>query len=75
MAVKDPTTGGGGQLPPQTRRSLAFSAAGGGFGGALLAIIVAKILQGPCCYQCSAPASAAAVSTAQASVAQVLPAN
>jgi hypothetical protein len=24
-------------------------AAGGGFGGALLAIIVAKILSGPCC--------------------------
>ena len=37
-------------LPPQ--RSMALYAAGGGFGGALLAIIVAKILSGPCCCWC-----------------------
>jgi hypothetical protein len=35
-------------LPPQTRR-IAMYSAGGGFGGALLAIVVAKILAGPCC--------------------------
>ena len=28
---------------------MALYAAGGGFGGALLAIIIAKILAGPCC--------------------------
>jgi len=53
-------------LPPQTR-TIAFSAAGGGFGGALLAILVAKLLQGPCCcapdnvravYEASEPQSA-----------------
>jgi hypothetical protein len=37
-----------GHLPPQSR-SMALYAAGGGFGGALLAIVVAKILAGPCC--------------------------
>jgi hypothetical protein len=37
---------------------LIYSSAGGGFGGALLAIIIAKILQGPCC--CVAPAQTAA---------------
>lgn len=43
---------------------IAFSAAGGGFGGALLAILVAKILQGPCCC-CTNPApTAASVDTA-----------
>lgn len=35
-------------LPPQSRK-MAMYAAGGGFGGALLAILVAKILAGPCC--------------------------
>ena len=41
-------------LPPQTRR-MALYAAGGGFGGALLAIVVAKILAGPCCCPHDAP--------------------
>lgn len=35
-------------LPPQSR-SVFLYAAGGGFVGALLAILVAKILAGPCC--------------------------
>ncbi|HEX2139941.1 MAG TPA: hypothetical protein VHG33_09535 [Woeseiaceae bacterium] len=35
-------------LPPQSRSVLLY-AAGGGFLGALLAILVAKILAGPCC--------------------------
>ncbi len=35
-------------LPPQTRR-IALYSAGGGFGGALLAIVIARILSGPCC--------------------------
>lgn len=39
-------------LPPQSRSVLLY-AAGGGFLGALLAILVAKILAGPCC--CSVP--------------------
>jgi hypothetical protein len=39
-------------LPPQ---KVALYAAGGGFGGALLAIVIAKILAGPCCYPCEAP--------------------
>lgn len=39
-------------LPPQTRR-IAMYSAGGGFGGALLAIVVAKILAGPCCCHCA----------------------
>ena len=43
---------------PQARM-LAFSAAGGGFGGALIAIIVAKILQGPCCCTNQAPGALA----------------
>ena len=37
-----------GSLPPQNRR-IALYAGGGGFGGALLAIIVARLLEGPCC--------------------------
>ncbi|MEX2124136.1 MAG: hypothetical protein WD795_09605 [Woeseia sp.] len=41
-------------LPPQTRR-MALYAAGGGFGGALLAIVIAKILAGPCCCPNGAP--------------------
>ena len=44
-------------LPPQSR-SVMLYAAGGGFIGALLAILVAKILAGPCC--CVAPAGEAA---------------
>lgn len=44
-------------LPPQSR-SVMLYAAGGGFVGALLAILVAKILAGPCC--CAAPAAGAA---------------
>jgi len=43
-------------LPPQSR--ILFSAAGGGFGGALLALIVGRILEGPCC--CNGPTAAAA---------------
>lgn len=35
-------------LPPQSARVFLF-AAGGGFLGALLAIVVARILAGPCC--------------------------
>jgi hypothetical protein len=35
-------------LPPLSRK-VALYAAGGGFGGALLAIVIAKILAGPCC--------------------------
>jgi hypothetical protein len=42
-------------LPPQSRSVLLY-AAGGGFLGALLAILVAKILAGPCC--CSVPSAA-----------------
>jgi hypothetical protein len=30
---------------------MALYAAGGGFGGALLAIVIAKILAGPCCCE------------------------
>lgn len=41
-------------LPPQSRR-MALYAAGGGFGGALLAILIAKILTGPCCCQHEGP--------------------
>ena len=39
-------------LPPHGHRARSTTfmyAAGGGFSGALLAIIVAKILSGPCC--------------------------
>jgi hypothetical protein len=42
-----------GDLPPQ--RSMALYAAGGGFGGALLAIVIAKILAGPCCCPQESP--------------------
>lgn len=51
-------------LPPQ---KVALYAAGGGFGGALLAIVVAKILAGPCCpheapeYKRPQPAAVSAV--------------
>jgi hypothetical protein len=41
-------------LPPQSR-SVALYAAGGGFGGALLAIVIAKILTGPCCCPQESP--------------------
>jgi hypothetical protein len=34
---------------------MALSAAGGGFGGALLAIVIAKILTGPCCCPQESP--------------------
>lgn len=44
----------GAELPPQSRK-VALYAAGGGFGGALLAIVVAKILAGPCCCPHKAP--------------------
>ena len=51
-------------LPPQ---KVALYAAGGGFGGALLAIVVAKILAGPCVcphkpdYKRQQPAAVSAV--------------
>jgi hypothetical protein len=35
------------ELPPLSK--MALYSAGGGFGGALLAIVIAKILAGPCC--------------------------
>lgn len=56
----------GGTREPQARM-LAVSAAGGGFGGALLAIVVAKILQGPCCCANPGP-NAVSVGTAPAQV-------
>jgi hypothetical protein len=34
---------------------VALYAAGGGFGGALLAIVIAKILAGPCCCPQESP--------------------
>jgi hypothetical protein len=34
---------------------MALYAAGGGFGGALLAIVIAKILAGPCCCPQESP--------------------
>jgi hypothetical protein len=41
-------------LPPLSRKVALYSA-GGGFGGALLAIVVAKVLAGPCCCPHKAP--------------------
>ena len=49
-------------LPPQLRKVCLY-AAGGAFVGALLAIIVAKILAGPCCCVQPAPESVGALST------------
>lgn len=49
-------------LPPQSR-SVMMYAAGGGFLGALLAILVAKILAGPCCCVSSGPETVGAVPT------------
>jgi hypothetical protein len=40
------------ELPPQ---KVALYAAGGGFGGALLAIVIARVLAGPCCCPHEAP--------------------
>jgi hypothetical protein len=49
-----------GSRPPQT---VALYAAGGGFAGALLAILVAKILMGPCCCTAEQDHRAASAAT------------
>ena len=51
-------------LPPQSR-SVMMYAAGGGFLGALLAILVAKLLAGPCCCAQPAPQSVGALATSE----------
>jgi hypothetical protein len=43
-----------GDLPPPSAK-MALYAAGGGFGGALLAIVIAKVLTGPCCCPQESP--------------------
>lgn len=58
----------GGTREPQAAL-FAVSAAGGGFGGALIAIIVAKILQGPCCCTNPAPNAASIAAATEAQVA------
>jgi hypothetical protein len=61
-------------LPPhgQKARSTFLYAAGGGFGGALLAIVVAKILSGPCCCPHEGPEKGDRPARAAATVSEVV---
>lgn len=52
----------GGDVPPQPGKTFLY-AAGGGFIGALLAIVVARILAGPCCCPDDGERAATAAST------------
>ncbi len=54
-------------LPPQPRSILLY-AAGGGFLGALLAILVAKLLAGPCCCVQPAPDSVGSLQSIERSL-------